>query len=268
MFSAKKLSCIDHLNSSLLEELQNNEIGAVIIKGVYSKEICLHLSEQIKQKMKRGTYANAPLIDRVGKAFFETLSSENLYEEYFKLSLAMTAELREVFFPYLSPIDLLRLKLDEIYVQGCNLATLNRKKMFAGLVRFFKEGSTAEPHQDIIKRDAKGFDLGTHVTGQLAFNLYLQEAQEGGELHIWNWRPSLAEAKQYQHTDPKLSYGLNLRQTPKENPDLRIQVEAGDFIFFNSRNVHAVSTIGSGERISVSSFIGYRGAAQSLQLWS
>ena len=50
--------------------------------------------------------------------------------------------------------------------------------------------------------------------------------------------------------------------------DVVLTPETGDLIIFNSRNLHAVRPAAGGPRVTLSCFLGYRGATEPLTYWS
>lgn len=255
----------NHLTKKDLMRLFENDLLILKIDSYFDKHICNKLKTQILNNMDLGYYENAPRIGRIGKAFYETVNNEESRNEYFNKQSKWIAELRKCCMPYLSPIDSLRVLLDDIWPQGSTIASINGKKMFVGLVRYFTAYSSAEPHQDIIQRDACGDDISTLVRSQLAFNIYLDVPQYGGDLEIWDWVASDEDFRALQDQRENFSYALDRERISKS--DISIKPNVGDLVLFNSSNVHAVAP-SKGDRVSVSCFIGYCGINHPLILWS
>lgn len=253
----------DNILCSDILRLLQREIVAIRIKNYCDKAVCNKISSVIVKSNAYGKYANAPQIGRVGQAFFETQASVNYYNKYFENALDWIKELRDICSPYLSPIDKLRLQLDELWPHGVSLGTIGGRKMFAGLVREFSIGSEAEPHTDSIEWDVEKEEDAQAIVSQLAWNTYLGMPQRGGELVFWDFWPTQVE---YDRLRKNNSYGLNTSLLP--DPIVRISPEVGEMIIFNPLRVHAVEKITEGSRVSWSCFIGYKGEDCPLIVWS
>ncbi|MFM7852644.1 MAG: hypothetical protein ACKO96_12205, partial [Flammeovirgaceae bacterium] len=154
-----------------------------------------------------GDYENAPLIGRIGQAFFESQTSAETTERYWKNAICWVRMMREVCQPYLTPIDKLRLEMDEVWPMGSSLGSLEGRRMFAGLARVFKEGAYAEAHQDVLSWDTPESISAKKISGQIAANTYLKMPKHGGELKLWRVELSREE---YEKIKIKDSYGLDL----------------------------------------------------------
>jgi len=253
------------INRDDLIKAFNNDTLLLNIPQFISKSVCQYLTNQIYSKLTMGYYANAPKIGRIGKAFYETIDDAKARQQYFAKSQHWVHQLRQACLPYISPIDLLRVTLDGLWHKGANIATVNDQKMFVGLVRFYSAMASAEPHQDIIQRDEPNYDISHLIQKQISFNLYLQLPKRGGDLEFWDWQPSDDEFLQKRDSRPELAYAFDREQIP--HSDFQFKLHVGDCVFFNTKNVHAV-TPSHGDRLSISCFIGFCGYDKPLVLWS
>lgn len=247
---------------NLLKLVQGRAL-ALRIKGYYAKETSAEVARRLLAHPRFGFYANAGDIGRVGMSFFETLVSDELRDLYFAQAAETMKDLRGACTPYASPIDLLRVELEELWPAGAQLLTMNGKSMFVGLARVFRGKAEAIPHQDILRRDAATFPLAARLTAQLAANVYLQPSEEGGELELWGMSYSDEE---YDARRWKASYGLD-RERIRESRAL-LRPETGDLILFNATQVHAVRPTLRGTRVTVSCFVGVQTTAEPLVYWS
>lgn len=251
------------LQKSHLQVLTSGMVVAVRVARFLPLPVCCAISERLKTSQHLGRYKNAPLIGRAGQAFFECAVSSEDETRYWDHALEWVRELRACCQPVLSPIDKFRLELDEVWPCGATIQTLGGRKMFVGLVRLFSDLAYAEAHQDLLEWDAKSCDCTADLEGQFSANIYLEMPPKGGELCIWNRSFNLEE---YQKLQNKNSYGIDGSSLRDES--LCIAPQVGDLILFNSRNIHAVQPSIGGERITWSTFIGYRGPDEPLTLWS
>ena len=252
------------LTHTSLAALATNEIQAIRIKGFYPTGVAQEICSRMIDCPLYGNYENAPLIKRVGQALYESHSSNETRQRYWENATAWTQQLREICTPHLTPIDKLRLELDEAWSNGAIQGVIDDKKAFVGLARVFESGSLAEPHQDILSWDLPESETAKDLWAQLAANIYLRMPPKGGELTIWPCKLSPQEYKEIQN--PK-SYGVNRDKLPP--PVATITPEEGELILFNSRLVHAVEPPERGARITWSCFIGLsRQANRPLIMWS
>ncbi|MDR5875859.1 hypothetical protein [Vreelandella gomseomensis] len=120
---------LDDLKQGAVERLAREEVLAVRVRHFIDEDIAARLSEQI---MERGLqkYLNAPSIGRIGMVFYEAENQPPLIANYFESVFDNINELRKRCAPYVSPIDLLRCVLDEIWPAGAQLQTLYGRKMY------------------------------------------------------------------------------------------------------------------------------------------
>lgn len=246
-----------------LLDLIEGRVLALRIRNYYPRDLSGEIARRLLAHPRFGFYANAGDIGRVGMSFFETLVSSELREEYFAAADATMKDLRAACSPYVSPIDRLRVELEELWPSGAQLLRMDGRTMFVGLARVFRGRAEAIPHQDILRRDATNFPLAARLRTQLAGNVYLQPSAEGGELELWGRSYSDDD---YDARRWKNSYGLDRARIDPSRAILR--PEQGDLILFNATQVHAVRPTLRGTRVTLSCFVGARCAAEPLVYWS
>lgn len=257
----KEVISASHLNESDLIKLCTGEVLAITIKNYYPLNLCKIATDNFLQSQIEH-YKNAPSIGRCGMAFFETDNLPERVAEYYKISQNNITNIRNLFSPYFSPLDKLRLDLQENWLAGANMENIHDQKMFIGLCRLLEPNVDFLPHQDIFHLDCPGNFRARTLKGQLSANIYLDIDDEGGELDLWDFGYSDTDYPNKLDTN---SYGISRSKLPP--PHISIKPERGELILFNARNIHAV-TPSKKIRISASCFIGYRGKKQPLTYWS
>lgn len=260
---SKNVRLSNTLRAEDLNALFQGKITALKIPNFCHREAMDHAITNL-QTREITDYENAMGVGKfkdVGMAYFEA-ENEDKKKEYYQQRLPSLAILREAFAPYLSPIDRVRVSLDEVWDSGAGLLNLGKGPMFTGLVRAIRDEIL--PHEDKLERDDPSALEKINYVAQVAFNCYIAVPDEGGALEIWNRSLSDEEYDDLRGD----SYGIDRSLLPE--PDVTIVPEKGDFIAFNGRNLHAVSRNKNPKqtRISVSGFLLYQGAGQPLKLWS
>lgn len=243
--------------------LFDGSVTAIRIPSYYPEETADLISRALLHSDMHGKYENAPNIGRVGQAFFESQASEVAARRYERDAVKWIRDLRAGMFPVLTPVDRMRLELDEVWPAGAHVAVMGGRKMFVGLARTFGEGSDAEPHQDVFWWDAPESAEAHSVQSQVAMNVYLTMPASGGELTLW---AVSYDRQEYNRLRIEQSYGLKRAQLP--TPIVTIRPRVGELILFNATKVHAVEEIKKGTRVTWSCFVGYQGDKSPLVLWS
>lgn len=246
--------------------LLDHSIDAVIVPNYFLEQECAIISERIKKSNYFSAYPDHPSVSRLGQELFECENELELAKQQEDAPI-LIKEMRRLVHPYISPIDRLRVELDDIWSYGCNLAKLGGKKVFAGIVREHKEDSPGGPHCDVM---AWGFlehyKDKPNIINQIAANVYLKTSESGGELVLWDEWPTQSEYKMAYNTNDPGSFGLDIKKIAQ--PKLEIRPNQGDLILFNSMRIHAVKKIKTGVRMTWGCLIGYSRNDNPLVLWT
>lgn len=187
---------------------------------------------------------------------YGTDPNSNIREQYYQEAIRSIRGLRQACMPFLSPIDQVRLELDEIWPTGAQVANYEGRKMFVGIGRITPAADSyileERPHVDCLPESIYQLD------GQFSANVYLQLPKSGGALEVWNVPPfspaevdALPEDKDWRAELPE---------------PVVIRPRVGELVIINTRRLHAVQSFSEGTRITVQCFIGYN-AHSPLFLW-
>ena len=252
----------EKLQSDTLIHLFAGNILAIKIPNFCEKARCEHLSKALSCYVKEETTSSGKIYLSNFDSFWNTIDNNHLRLQYFSRAVAALRQIRLISHPFLSPADLLRLELDEVWPYGSSLMHIEKQAMFFGIIRIWVEGTEALPHQDLLHREISDL-VTTDEYSQLGANIYLQPAEDGGALEIWD---HVFSDKDCEKHNLKGSYGFSRDLLPKDS--LVIHPEQGDLILLNTTKVHAIRKILRGERITISGFIGYWGKQKPLKYWS
>jgi CRP-like cAMP-binding protein len=247
-----------------LRDIIDGKVLAVRVPGWYTSRQCQQLTRRLLRHPGFSRYSIAPDVgvQRVGYSYFETRGDTERLEHYFDQAVPTIDEVRRVCAPLLTPIDRLRLELDERWPGGAGLAMLSGRKMFAGISRLFEDGHALPPHQDVLARETED-EVATRLLAQLTVNIYLRTPRAGGELEIWDLIPNEEQVAELYAGD------YDFLDTAKLPPSAAlIRPGVGELVLMLSNRIHAVRPSSGGPRVSMSCFVGNTGEDERLVLWN
>lgn len=251
------------LTRQSLLDLAQRQIGGIHVKGFFPADIVAGVAANAISHPNLGHYHKkyTSSVGRVMIPHIDTESDPVIAEQYYREAADNVAAIRSLFTPYLSPVDHVRLLLQELWPGGANIQQIRGRKCFVGAIRVFQP-KTSEffPHNDRIDFETDAPEV-RDVTEQLVANMYLKVPDRGGDLCLWLRDPSPAE-----HDIIRDVEGLNANEI--EPPRLRIHPESGDLIIFSSRMLHAVTSCETGYRVGMAAFIACRTPDLPLTYWS
>ncbi|MEU9197834.1 2OG-Fe(II)-dependent halogenase WelO5 family protein [Streptomyces hundungensis] len=251
------------LTAETLLKLANREIGAIHVKGYYPDDIAQEVAQKAINHQALGNYhkQHTSSVGRVYMPHIDTKWDAELTNQYHDQALPAIQDVRSMFHPYLSPVDRIRLELQELWPAGANLMRLRGRACFVGAFRVFQP-STSEfyPHNDAIDQETDAPEI-EGVLNQLVANIYLQVPEEGGDLHLWLREPTEDETRTILDVE-------GLEPDSVEEPVHVIHPEAGDLIIFSPRMLHAVTSGAGKHRVGAAAFIATKGPQEPLVFWS
>lgn len=259
-----KFVTTDTIDGELLQALFSGRVILAHIPGFYDPASARKLADALYEFIDEA--ANGGIYESDVESFWTATQDPGRRERYFQAALPLLRRLRQLSAPLPSPIDLLRLALDEAWSGGACLMTMRGRKMPFGLTRLWRTESEALPHQDVLWRevDADNDDI-VRFTSQLGVNVYLDTAVEGGELESWDCVITDDTYRDIERDYPG-SYGYLRDLLPQES--LVFDPAAGDLVLINTLHVHAVRKVKQGRRMTISGFVGVSGPDQPLRCWS
>ncbi len=251
------------LSHQMLSDVIKGKALACRVPNFISDEKAQLVAYRLMKNLPYEYYSYAEgSVGRIGFSFSEANSNEDR-EKYYEQATVSMRIIRETCGDIESPMDRVRIALQDAWKYGANLEMLDEgRKMFAGLCRVIEANKEIHPHQDMVWWYDGFSKKSQEILNQLAMNVYIKVPEEGGELEMWNWG---FENQELYEKNAEGSYGIKKSKLPP--PDLTIKPNVGDLILFNPGNLHCIRT-GSGQRFTVSSFIGYRGEDKPLSYWS
>lgn len=252
---------VDELTADHLAGLIQARHYGILIKGFAPADTVELTRERLSRHELRSAFSEQNEFVRLGKAYIE-IGDEASRAEYHAQAVPTIRRVRDVFRPLASPIDELRLLLDEVWPKGARLLDVNGQKCFVGITRFLGNGTDLTPHTDNLERNAPQ-DHEPKLLTQLSANVYLAIPEDGGELEFWGQQPDEAE---YERLRGSRAYGIERHLLPP--PEVVVKPEPGDLILLNPRLIHAVRPSATATRITLGVFIGYFGDDQPLAYWS
>ncbi|TAL48918.1 2OG-Fe(II) oxygenase [Patescibacteria group bacterium] len=256
------------LDQKTLDKLISGKILVIRVPNFVSDKLCARLSTHFLKHHEIRNYGHEIYVNgkkkvlfygvkRIGYPFNLTYgksSNDPIKKEYYVRALDGIRELRKVSAPFPSPIDKLRLELDELWKDGANIARFENKMMLVGMGRVIN-------HEDIQDDESPHVDSlppKIDLDGRFSGIIYLKVPPVGGELEVWNQFPNLSKKE-------KENYKFNWRE--KLVSPTVIRPKAGELVLINTLLPHAVKSFPNGNRVAVQSFIGYK-KNKPLQLWS
>lgn len=260
---------ISALNTECLNRLFNDEIIALVVRNYFDPSLCKKIGDEIAQNdslekyyyevSDKGERKSLFLgVSRLGVSFSTTFGRDRMGTEtkrYYEVALNNIGRVRSFFSPYLSPIDKLRLELDEYYSNGSKLGTFEKKKMFTGIARVTHKDMDFQekmPHVDSLPSEY-------NLERQYSANIYLTVPDSGGEIVIYPLAPLSAS----EVDDFEINEELWRSKLPE---GVSIKPNAGDLIIINTRRPHAVKKFSEKNRVSLQTFIGVN-KGEPLHLW-
>ena len=253
----------NELSTNTLQKLATRQLGAIHVPGFFKSEICEEIAAKTLNHEKLGHYTKkyTSTVGRICMPHIDSEWDDELTTQYHDEALPSIEGIRDMFTPYISPIDLVRLRLQELWPNGANLLRLKGRNCFVGAFRVFTpKKSSFLPHHDRIDEETDAPEI-ADITDQLVANVYLQVPNTGGDLQLWLREPNEKERAHIRDVE-----GLPLETVEKHV--VSIHPEAGDLIIFNSWMLHAVSPGEEIPRVGMAAFIGVHGQDKPLSYWS
>ncbi|TWU54791.1 hypothetical protein Poly51_35100 [Rubripirellula tenax] len=262
------VACVENsVSRENLEDLVAGNVIAIRQQGYCLPKRCESIAASLLKHEMMDGYVVDPRIRRWGGrsgTFYDTYVDPSLLEEYFVNAQVVMQGLREAC-GFDSPIDRLHAELDEASPAGATVARFGKRKMVAGTAREFRVGVGADPHVDSLGFDSCRFPDAPKLDCQLSANIYLQPAEDGGELEIWPQRITCTDTLESLR-DPSSDYGLDRKKLGA--PAVRIKPEPGELVLFDTNHPHAVCASKRGVRVTLSLFIGLVDWDSPLQLFN
>lgn len=279
-----RLELAEELSAGALERLFSNETCALHVPGFATPDVCEVISgwmvetfrfHKWEEASSGGATDQTDMYYGVGLPVNAMGESRERCLAYFAEALPAIRKIRDAAAGRLSPIDRLRLELDELWPEGANVRRdpVFGRKMLVGLGRLMKpDGMVGDRTKTdgIIHVDASTRLSRDH--GLFSAILYLHVPDSGGELDVWPIAPSALEAPMLagylDHAfDPETREATQAVLRRRLPPPVTVAVKPGDLVLINVGRPHAVRGFASGYRAALQTFVDFR-RGRALELFA
>ncbi len=264
--SKGKVVTSEQLQPKDIMDLIEGRIIALRIPFFVAEATCKAWRLPLENSTELSRYSNAHdvSVNRIGMTLFETEHQREKLEQYFE-SASHTYPTIENILHGDNPIREIHNAFNQAWDNGCQIENLHGHKMNPGIIRSFEadpEGGLP-PHMDTLFKDIPEVRGTKNITSQLATNLYISTSEEGGELEIWDFSPTIEELEMMYCGVHDFIDRDNIPIKP-----VVIKPEVGELIIFRSHCIHSVRPSRGGMRTAASCFIGYYDEQQPLTAWA
>ncbi len=253
----------EQLTESALTSLFSGAALAVRIPSYFPGDLCERLGRRVLASIRADPASPRRIYLSNVRPFTEVAGDSTARASYLSTAAAAMERLRGLCAPFLSPADRLRCELDEAWPGGAKLLRFQGRPLVFGMVRVWETGAQARPHFDVIGELLTSTEEVGHLVDQLGVNVFLSTVDGEGAVEIWN--RGLEDEDRRRHGVAG-TYGY--RRELLGEPSLVIRPQVGDLVLLRSSRLHAVAPTSTGERITLSGFVGYSSVADQLLLWS
>jgi hypothetical protein len=223
---------------------------------------CRAALPRIVEVCERAHYTLTPDLQSIGTSLGEASESAGNEDRYLATAADTTAVVRDyVFAGHLSPLDRLRLLLDELWPAGATVARSKDRTMLPGIIRRWPRGGQANPHID--QRNIPLLEQYA-LQRRIGVNVYVEVPPpgNGGDIDFWDVIDDEDDYLRRKRSD----YGLD-RATLGE-PVWSCLPRQGELLMFDAARIHGVRQVMSGTRVTAACFIGVRGADDPLLVFA
>jgi hypothetical protein len=256
------LAVANALTPESLQAIVRGEVDIVRDPAFHPPELCREAMPDIREALEQASYTLTADLQSIGTSVGEAAESIENAARYYDTALATAGRIRDSLFRNRpSPLDRLRIQLDEFWPEGAMVAHFDGRPMLSGIVRRWPSGGHANPHIDQSELDVVRH---LNLTRRIGTNVYLEvpPAGAGGDLEFWHRIEDEATYAEMKRQD----YGLDRAQLGE--PSLRLRPEQGDLYMFDASIIHGVARVTRGERATAACFIGYVSDDQPLVIFA
>lgn len=239
---------VDHLDRDLLIALREEQVAAVRVANFCDEDARRGIADTLIQHPERTNYRvrwasrdSAGGGIATGQEFTATDSDRvgpvDTTPEGAPTADGVLAAMREIrasAAPGLSPIDRLRLELDEIAPLGAGLHRKDGRVSLAGVGRVM-DTSGELVHADTGRRNC------------LTANVYLRMPGTGGGTRIWKYDG--------EYRNSPASYLFESGEIPESTPCCLVEPAEGDLVVWNPTLPHAVRPFEGGPRLTMQTWL-------------
>ncbi len=273
------LTTCSELTTSALDDFFANRTCAIRVPEFATTRTCREMTRWLsRRELKKwgGTdtsYGAGIPVNALSWSLGSTLS-------YFREALASIRAVRNACSDRLSPVDKLRLELDELWPMGANVSRENpyRRKMLVGLARVMRpdgllDGITRV--EGLVHTDSALFI--DPARGSFSANVYLNVPSSGGEVNIFTL--AMKQPEHLQNLVRVVAYLLQHSFDAEHRERVQRQLHAllpapvtikpkvGDLVILNTGRPHAVRGFVRGSRVTMQVFVRHR-SGRPLQIFS